>query len=230
MSKINFLLDHVPFFLDLNPSEIEPLLPLFHEKKYKKGSTIFFEGDVGEELFIIQSGTVKIFRFDGLKEFILAIFREGDYFGEMALLEKESRYRSATAEALEATTLYVLNRSSFYHFLESNNKLTLKLLQITTERLRKANEKIEDLTFLDVRSRILKNIVRLSKDYGVETKEGILVDFKITHQQLADMVGAVRETVTKVLLELQDEQLIHIDKKKILIINSTLLEQKIAYH
>lgn len=77
------------------------------------------------------------------------------------------------------------------------------------ERLRKANEQIYDLSFLGVRSRILKSIIRLSEQYGVHTNEGILLDIKLTHQQLANMVGTVRESVTKVLQELQEDHFIN---------------------
>jgi CRP/FNR family transcriptional regulator, cyclic AMP receptor protein len=229
VDKVQFLVEHVPFFRTIPPAELEPVSHLFHERRYKKGNTIFFEDEGGDEFYIIVSGTVKIYRMDGNKEFILAIFREGDFFGEMALMQPDKN-RSATAEALEATTLYVLHRNAFYQLLETNIKLTLKILEVTMDRLRIANEKIEDLTFLDVRSRILRNILRLARDYGVQTSQGVLVDFKLTHQQLADMVGAVRETVTKVLLELQDEHLIDIDKKRIVIKDLAKLEKKVSFH
>jgi CRP/FNR family cyclic AMP-dependent transcriptional regulator len=129
----------------------------------------------------------------------------------------ESLTRSATVETLEATILYSMKRSVFIQFMEKSPKLIIKLLEATMERLRKANEQIYDLTFLDVRSRILKTIMRLSLEYGKATEEGILVDMKLTHQQLANLVGTVRESVTKVLLELQMEQMIEIRQKRIIL-------------
>ncbi|UUZ97554.1 Crp/Fnr family transcriptional regulator [Paenibacillus sp. P25] len=85
------------------------------------------------------------------------------------------------------------------------------------ERLRRANEKIYDLTFLGVRSRVVKTILRLSEEHGVRKTAGVLVAFKLTHQELANMIGTVRESVTKVLQELQEDQIIEIDKKQILV-------------
>lgn len=225
--EIQFLLENVPFFQGLSSTDIEPLETLFQEKKIPRGSIIFFEGDIGEEFYIILSGAVKIFRFDRQKEVILSILRTGDYFGEMALFH-EHRIRSATAETLEPTALYMLDRKTLYSALESNNKLTLKLLQITMERLRKADEKIEDLTFLDVRSRIIKNILNLSLEFGLQTENGVLIDFKLTHQQLADMIGSVRETVTKVLLDLQVNGLIEINQRKIIVKDPQLLQARMA--
>jgi CRP/FNR family transcriptional regulator len=103
--------------------------------------------------------------------------------------------------------------------MEKSPRLCLKLLETTMQRLRHANDQIYDLTFLGVRSRIIKMILRLSEQHGTQTPDGLLIDLKLTHQQLANMVGTVRESVTKVLQELLDDDLIHIDKKLITLKN-----------
>lgn len=169
---------------------------------------------------------MKIYRLSSDKEVILALFRQGNYFGEMAVIQ-QGQVRSATAETTEPTELFVLKRKDFEHFLEKNPRVTIKLLDVVMNRLRKANEMIEDLSFLDVRSRIMKRILRLAKEFGQVHGEGVLIDVKLTHQQMADMVGSIRETVTKVLLELQDEHLIFIDKKKIIIRDIKELEERL---
>ncbi|MGE5701071.1 MAG: Crp/Fnr family transcriptional regulator [Clostridia bacterium] len=228
MPTLHFLAE-VPFFRDLSPEELTQIRKLFIERRYKKGAPIFFEGDPGEEFFIVKYGTVKIFRFDRSREVILALFREGDYFGEMAVLQKHE-VRSASAQTLDACVLYAMKRKDFEHLLESNPRLTLKLVESLMDRLRKANEQIEDLTFLDARSRIIKNLLNLAEEHGVTQDDGRLIDLKLTHQQIADMVGTVRETVTKVLLELQDKALISVDKKKILLKDLPALESLIQSH
>jgi CRP/FNR family cyclic AMP-dependent transcriptional regulator len=217
------MLQQVPIFQVLTEEELLELAPLFTEKKHKKGTILFLEGDPGDEFYLIKSGVVKIYRIDDAKEIILSLFRDGDFFGEMSLTH-ESLTRSATVETLEATTLYSMKRSVFIQFMEKSPKLIIKLLDSTMERLRKANEQIYDLTFLDVRSRILKVIMRLSLEYGRDTEEGILIDMKLTHQQLANLVGTVRESVTKVLLELQMEQMIEIRQKRIILKNLDALK------
>lgn len=216
LSEVQSLLKHVPLFEDLDESELQEVAPLFAERKYKKGSILFFEGDSGNDMYIIKTGFVKIYQLADEKEITLALFRDGDFFGEMALIQKDL-LRSATAETLETSTLFVINRSAFQHFLENSPTLCLKLLEVTMQRLRKANEQIHDLTFLDVRSRIIKNIHRLSEDYGKPIPGGLLIDLKLTHQQLANLVGTVRESVTKVLQELQDRKIISIENKRIII-------------
>ncbi|TVY10197.1 Crp/Fnr family transcriptional regulator [Paenibacillus cremeus] len=222
--KLLSLLQNVPLFQDLSAAELESIAPLFVERKYKKGTIMFFEGDAGDEFFLIQSGVVKVYRIDNAKEIILALFRDGDFFGEMALIQKGLK-RSATAETLEACSMFTLVRSEFYHFLERSPKLCLRLVETTMERLRKANEQIYDLTFLDVRTRTIKVIFRLSEEHGVVKPNGTLINMKLTHQQLANLVGTVRESVTKVLQELQEDQIISIDKKYILIQDPSALHQ-----
>lgn len=226
MSKLIPLLKNVPLFQDLTVPELETIAPLFVERKYKKGTILFFEGDTGEEFFLIQSGVVKIYRIDNAKEIILSLFRDGDFFGEMSLMQK-GLTRSATAETLELSSIYTLVRSEFYQFMERNPTISLKLLEVTMERLRKANEQIYDLTFLDVRTRTIKTIYRLSEEYGIVKPNGILINMKLTHQQLANMVGTVRESVTKVLQELQEDDTITIEKKFIFVKNLDGLKKMI---
>jgi CRP/FNR family transcriptional regulator, cyclic AMP receptor protein len=97
------------------------------------------------------------------------------------------------------------------------------------ERLRKANEQIQDLTFLNARERILKILLRLSKEHGTLLPSGEMqINMRLTHQQIADMVGAVRETVSKILLELQEDGLITVEQKKIMLKDPTSLERKIT--
>lgn len=226
MSKgtITALLKNVPLFEDFSEEELDSIAPLFHERTYKKGAFLFFEGDVGNEFYLIESGFVKISKLEDEKEITLALFRDGDFFGEMALVQKGFT-RSASAETLERSKIYKLNRNDFHEFMLSSPKLCLNLLEVSMGRLRKANEQIHDLTFLDVRSRILKNIHRLSEDYGKPVQGGLLIDLKLTHQQLANIVGTVRETVTKVLQELQDRKVIVIENKRIIVTNLEKLKQ-----
>ncbi|WP_245375682.1 Crp/Fnr family transcriptional regulator [Paenibacillus eucommiae] len=219
------MLQQVPIFQGLSEEELLALAPLFTEKKCKKGSILFLEGDPGDAFYLIKTGVVKIYRIDDSKEIILALFRDGDFFGEMSLIH-EGLTRSATVETLEATTLFLMKRSVFAQFMEGSPKLCLKLLEATMQRLRKANEQIYDLTFLGVRSRILKIVTRLSDQYGVATAEGILIDVKLTHQQIANMVGTVRESVTKVLLELQEEDIIEVRQKRIILKNPESLQNE----
>ncbi|MFC0213416.1 Crp/Fnr family transcriptional regulator [Paenibacillus chartarius] len=222
------LIQNVPLFQEYTREELEAIAPLFKERKYSRGSILFLEGDTGEEFFLIRSGSVKIYRIDDTKEIILALFREGDYFGEMSMMQR-GLTRSATAETLENSVIYTMTRTDFFRFMEKSPRLCLKLLEVTMERLRKANEQIYDLTFLGVKSRVAKVMLRLADEHGVPSPHGTIIPIKLTHQQIANMVGAVRESVTKVLQELQDEDTIRIENKMILILKPNRLRDNFTH-
>lgn len=216
MSNIESFLQWVPLFSNLKPEELQSFIPYFSSKSYERGQTIFLEQEKGNEFYIIESGMVKIFRIQKGREVILAIFREGDYFGEMSVLD-ENEVRSANAEALEPTRLYVLKSADFVNILLKNPEFMLKLLQTSWIRLRKANDMIKDLTTLDARSRILKTLERIGREHGYHEGNDIHIHIRLTHQQLADMSNTVRETVTKTLLELQREGKITINRRKVIL-------------
>ena len=227
MEQVASLVRNIPLFQDLSDEELLDISSLFFERKYKKNSIIFFEGDEGEELFVIKSGTVKIYRIDNTKQITLALFRAGDFFGEMSIMQKGVT-RSANAETLEPSVLYTLKRSTFYDFIGRSPSLCLRLLEVTMNRLRRANEQIHDLTFLDVRTRILKAVYQLSQEYGEKKQNSVQIMVKLTHQEIANIVGTVRESVTKVLQELQDDRIISIQNKQIRIENMEALTKKIT--
>lgn len=218
------LIRSFPYFEHLDPCDLAKMAPLFITREYDKGTTIFWEGEEGDELYLIQSGLVHIYRNDENREIILSVLSEGDFFGELALLES-IQVRSASARTIEKSVLYVLKRRDFVKLLYHNPLISLKILETTLVRLRKANELIMDLTLLDARARIVRTLLRLTEQHGTQKPDGVLIAFKLTHQQLADMSGTVRETVTKVMLDLQYSELIQVEKKMILVHDPDKLKQ-----
>jgi CRP/FNR family cyclic AMP-dependent transcriptional regulator len=212
------LLRDFPFFEHLDDEHLAEISKLCSMRIYMKGESIFFEGDEGDELYLVLAGVVQIYQDNHSRDVIFSIFREGDFFGEMALLQNE-RVRSASARTIEKSTLCILKKRDFIPLLKNKPEILIGILETTLDRLRDANKLITDLTILDVRTRIIRMLLRLTEQHGVPTAEGVLIDLKLTHQHMADMTGTARETVTKSLLELQNEQLIRIDQKKILVCN-----------
>lgn len=210
------LLRDFPLFEHLNDKYLVEISNLCSECTYLKGESIFFEGDEGDELYLVISGVVQIYQDNQSRDVILSIFREGDFFGEMALLQSE-RVRSASARTIEKSTLCILKKRHFIPLVKSKPEILISILETSLDRLRDANKLITDLTILDVRTRVARMLLRLTEQHGVPSADGTLIDLKLTHQHLADMTGTARETVTKLLLELQNEQLIRIDQKKIIV-------------
>lgn len=200
----------IRLFEGLDEEDVTSLASLFSLKQYKKGSTIFFEGDAGDALYVVQSGYVKIYQLaeDG-REKTLALFGEGDFFGEMAILDGEPR--SAIAETLEKTELLVLERHDFMKMVDANPRMSAALIKELAGRLRRTNAQVMDVVFRDVRGRLIHALIDLAEDHGIPSGAGIKIDLKLTHQELANLVGTARETVTRMLAELQDAGIVTIE-------------------
>jgi len=216
METLVGLLRNVPLFQDLSQEELLAIVPLLQENRWNRGKLLFMEGDPGDELFIVQSGIVKIYRFDDEREIILTLIGPGEFFGEMALFQP-SQSRSASAETLESCVLYTLRRSVFLEFIEKHPRICIRMLETTVQRLRNANDQIYNLTFLDVRTRMIRTILRLAEERGVKLGDGLLIDVRMTHQQIAGIAGTTRESASKVLQSLIEEGLLIIENKRIFI-------------
>lgn len=226
MINVQFLRD-IPFFEHLDEGYLSEISKLCIERVYKKGEPIFFEGEEGDELYLIVSGVVQIYRDNHSRDVIFSIFREGDFFGEMALLQNE-KVRSASARTIEKSTLYILKKRDFIPLVTSRPEILIGILETTLDRLRNANKLITDLTILDARTRIARLLLRLTEQHGVPCEDGMLINLKLTHQHIADMTGTVRETVTKSLIDLQNDRLIRIDQKKIIVYEIDRLKQMLG--
>lgn len=209
MPDMEFL-KNFPFFEHLNEQELEDIAAVITTKVYNKGVNLFWENEEGNELFIIQSGAVKIFRHQEGREIILALFREGDFFGEMVLFG-DDKVRSASANTLEKTTVYILKKEHFLQLLNKNPNIFIKILNTALERLRQANEQIANLSMTSAYARIARLLVRLTQSPEADRVIGL----KLTHHQMADMTATARETVTKVLSDMQGKGYIRIVNRQI---------------
>lgn len=213
MPDMDFL-KNFPFFEHLDSQELEEIASMITTKVYNKGENLFWENEEGNELFIIKSGVVKIYRHQEGREIILALFHEGDFFGEMVLLG-DDKVRSASANTLEKSTVYIIKKEHFLQLLNRNPNIFIKILHTTLERLRKANEQISNLSMSSAYARIANLLIRLTEDQG----EDRVVGLKLTHHQMADMTATARETVTKILSDMQSKGYIRIVNRQISISN-----------
>ena len=200
-------LRRVPLFAHLNPEELVRVSQAVRAKSYPKNSVILFEDDPGDALFILVSGQVKVVLIgeDG-REVILAMLHEGDFFGEMSLIDDQPR--SAHVIATEDASMLVLRRDDFRTAMDEVPRIALGLLQALSRRLRRADDKIGGLVLLDVTGRLAKLLLQLSDD-----NDGITIARRLTHQQLAQMIGSSRETVSRTLRDLTDRGLIEINRR-----------------
>ncbi len=203
----------VPLFSHLEGHEAVRLAEATRERNYPKNSVILFEDDPGDALFIVVKGQVKVVLIgeDG-REVILSVLGQGDFFGEMSLLDDEPR--SAHVIAMEDSELLVLRRDDFQRCLEETPRIALGLLRALSRRLRRADDKIGGLVLLDVTGRVARLLIELADE-----ADGSTILRKVTHHTIAQMIGSSRETVSRTMRDLVERNTISVEGKSITILN-----------
>ena len=206
----------VPIFSELSDEDITSLAKLASRKRYPKDTVVFFENEEGDFFFTILEGRIKVTILgDDGREVILSVLGPGDFFGEMALLDNEPR--SATAIAVEESELLSLHRNDFQTVLNDNKSITSALIRVLSARLRLANHQISTLALLDVYGRVARVIVDMAREEGKRLRDGRIAFRRATHQEIANRIGTTRETVTRMLKDLERQGLIHVEGKEIVV-------------
>jgi CRP-like cAMP-binding protein len=210
----------IPLFSGLPEEELERFAELTRECSYPKGSVILFQDDPGDSLFVLRAGRVKVVLIgeDG-REVILGVLEPGAHFGELALIDDQPR--SAHVIAMEDAQLLVLRREDFRRRVEANPTVAWALLTELSRRLRRADVKIGGLVLLDVPGRIARLLLDLADETGSEQ-----IEKPLTHQTIAQMIGASRETVSRAMKEFQDAGLIRVERRRISIGDRDALEKR----
>ncbi len=200
-------LSTVSIFSDLNQETLERVKNITTERKYPKGSMIILEEEYGDKLFIVKEGTVKITRVnDEGKEVILALLGSSEIFGEMAILDGESR--SANVLAQENCNLIVISSGDFIEILKDNFKVSFALMSELAKKIRKSDLQIEALSLSDAEHRIGVSILSLAEDMGVIRNGKVTIQNLPFQQDIANMAGTSRETVSRVMKTFEDRNLI----------------------
>jgi CRP/FNR family cyclic AMP-dependent transcriptional regulator len=206
----------VPIFSELSDEDISSLAHLAIRKRCPKDTVVFFENEEGDFFFTILEGRIKVTILgDDGREVILSVLGPGDFFGEMALLDNEPR--SATAIAVEESELLSLHRNDFQAVLNDNRSITAALIKVLSARLRRANHQISTLALLDVYGRVARVIVDMAREEGKRLRDGRIAFRRATHQEIANRIGTTRETVTRMLKDLERQGLIHVEGKEIVV-------------
>lgn len=212
------VLKSIPLFADLKDEILEKIFSLMQKKEYKRNNIILMEEDVGDTLFILNKGSVKITRLsDEGREVILSILGEGDFFGEMSIFDGESR--SANVVALEDSEVFILKRGDFLDLLEKHPKIAIALLEEMALRLRRSDQQIEGLSLSDAENRIAMSIIRLAEDLGTIKMGQVIIDSLPFQQDIANMAGTSRETVSRMLKLLERKGYIRRSGRKLIITN-----------
>lgn len=212
------VLRRVPLFAELSEAEIARLSDIARDRSYPKNSVILFEDDPGDSLYVVVTGLVKVVLIgeDG-REVILSVLKEGDFFGEMSLIDDQPR--SAHVIAMEDSTLLVVRREDFQHRLREAPGIAVGMLRAMSRRLREADEKIGGLVLLDVNGRVAKLLLSMADE-----NDGVHITRRVTHHTIAQMVGSSRETVSRTMRDLAERGHIEVTRKAITIRNRPALQ------
>jgi CRP/FNR family transcriptional regulator len=205
----------IPLFSGIEEKYLKKISEIVKEKKYPKGSVVFFEDEPGETIYIIKDGKIKIYIIseqDG-REKILTILQSGDFFGEMAILDGAGR--SATAQCLEDSILLIIYKNNFIKLLKESSEISHRIIYNLVHRLRETNMQVKELVFMNVRQRTIKTLLRLSEDYK-KVKNGKSMIF-LTHDELARFVGTSRETISRILSDFEKEKILETKRQSIIV-------------
>jgi CRP-like cAMP-binding protein len=222
------LLQHVPIFALLTDDQLTLLANSLGVQTFEPGEIIFQQGSIGSTLYIIVKGQVRIYTVSETgQELSVMIFREQDFFGELALLDGQPR--SASAEAMCVTTTLTLQRSVFLHTLHACPPIAVSVLEALSTRLRHSNVYAEHLSSHSAPQRVIRQLLDLALRYGKNDAGVTRIDLRLTQDDLASLSGTTRETVNRVLSGLRDRGLIRVERARISVLNLAQLEQVMAH-
>ena len=214
-----------PLFTALDDVAAASLLANMVSVKISKGSILFAEGDEGDQLYVIAEGKLKLGTSSGDgRENLLSILGPGEMFGELSLFDPGPR--TSTATAVTDAKLLSLGQEKLLPWLAENPKVSLQLLARLAQRLRRTNEAVGDLVFSDVPGRVAKALIDLGERFGKKTDDGLFVHHDLTQEELAQLVGASRETVNKALADFAGRNWLKLDGRAVLITDFERLSKR----
>ena len=214
-----------PLFAALDDDAAAALRASMIEVRLAKGDVLFTEGEPGEKLFLIESGKIKLGHTapDG-RESLIAVLGAGEMLGELSLFDPGPR--TATAVAVTQTKVLSMGHEALLPWLVGRPDLAVSLLAALARRLRRTNEAMADLVFSDVPGRVAKALLDLGAKFGEDSPEGLLVHHELTQEELAQLVGASRETVNKALADFSQRGWIRIEQRSVTLLDVERLERR----
>ena len=207
-----------PLFAALDDEAAAALLASMSRVDLPRGEALFAEGDAGDRLFVITAGKIKLGRTSGDgRENLLTVLGPGEMFGELSLFDPGPR--TATATAVADAELVGLGHTDLQDFLTGRPEVARHLLQALARRLRRTNDSLADLVFSDVPGRVAKALLDLSRRFGRQTDAGVLVAHDLTQEELAQLVGASRETVNKALADFASRGWIRLEARAVVLLD-----------
>ncbi len=212
-------------FQGVDPSAVDALRSALEPVSFPRAHVIFAEGELGDRLYIIQSGKVKIGRksADG-RENLLAVFGPSDMFGELSIFDPGPR--TSTATTVTEVKAVSMDRAALREWITKRPEIAEQLLRVIARRLRRTNNMLADLIFTDVPGRVAKALLQLAHDFGTLESGMLRVTHDLTQEEIAQLVGASRETVNKALADFAQRGWLRLEGKSVLILEPARLARR----
>ncbi|MFP5283645.1 MAG: Crp/Fnr family transcriptional regulator [Actinomycetes bacterium] len=219
------VLKKAPLFTGMEDEAATALAETMGTIRLNKGQVLFREGDADDRLYVVVSGKIKLGRSGSAgRENLLAVLGPGQMFGELSLFDPGPR--SSTATAVTACEIRTLEHDELMSWLSGRPEVARGLLGQRAARLRRANDVVADLVFSDVPGRVAKQLLELAKRFGDQRDDGIHVHHDLTQEELAQLVGASRETVNKALADFAARGWIRLEPRSVTIIDAARVERR----
>ena len=213
-------------FQNLDPDELELLCENSYAKLYEKDEVIFFENDSVKKLYFLINGKVKLSMLSAEgKEKVLTILQEGDIFGELSLFDEDPH--PLTAEVMDDARLLIIPWNEMEKMIIKRPSLAIKIIEALSKKTRLLTSQVRELVFQDAAGRLASLLSRLADDFGREIEGGTVIDLVLTHQEIANLIGSSRVTVTKLINKFIDEGRLTIKNRKIIIIDFESLGERL---
>ena len=225
MGEVHEILSRAGIFQGVESAAVNTLIEQLDSTTFPRGTTIFDEGEPGDRLFIITSGKVKLARHapDG-RENLLTIMGPSDMFGELSIFDPGPR--TSAAVCVTEVTAATMNSQMLHDWIQAHPEISEQLLRVLARRLRRTNNALADLIFTDVPGRVAKALLQLANRFGVQEGGALRVHHDLTQEEIAQLVGASRETVNKALAEFAHRGWIRLEGKSVLISDTERLAKR----
>ena len=225
MEDVQAILARAGIFQGVDPDAVAALIADMETVTFPRGTTIFDEGEPGDRLYIIVDGKVKLARHapDG-RENLLSVMGPSDMFGELSIFDPGPRTSSAVC--VTEVTAATMNSTMLKQWIDTHPEISQQLLRVLARRLRRTNASLADLIFTDVPGRVAKTLLQLANRFGMQEGGALRVNHDLTQEEIAQLVGASRETVNKALATFAQRGWIRLEGKSVVIVDTEHLARR----
>lgn len=225
MSDGIFCLKCIKVLQDISDAELEGMFSSVKTEDYSSGELIYVPAESHGKIFFIREGEVDIYQKSSEgKKFVINTLEAGDMFGDIVMTTADSDRQGNFARAVTKTRVCLVDKLEFMNYLQKKPELAVRIIEELSRLLTKAESKIRDLALNNVQIRLLNELHRLGKQYGDNTDHETLIQKHFTHEELAERISATRETVTKVIGDLESKEFLKYDKDRKIILNRDKLD------